>query len=253
MTDGNAAAIAVGCTEDGDFGFSSGSSTAIKYACSQIKPHRALYYHRHPFRGYLAGAAPVTVSTARWFTEKIMGLGVEKAFELAEKAELPNEYLYFPQGDREPFGDPQLGASFLRIWPEVSSRDAARGMIFRAMILGLTFLENYYKTLLEGMFHREIVEARIMGGGTRSPWWNKLRASIYEIPVRVMDERPGLGALMPAVLKLNLFKNLREAQDALLRARGVYEPDKALGLKYRNARDNFLNRWNMVREASAVM
>lgn len=166
MTDGNSTALAVGCTREGDFGFSSGSATAIKYVCNRMKPHRAIYYHKHPFKGFLAGAAPVTSATLKWFAEKIMGIGVEKAFELAESADFRKEYLYFPQGDREPFDDPELGASFIKIWPEDASKERARGRMFRSMVLGLTFFEYYYITLLEKLFNKEINEAKITGGGT---------------------------------------------------------------------------------------
>jgi xylulokinase len=252
MTDGNATALAVGCMKDGDFGFSSGSATVIKYACNKMKPHRALYYHKHPFGGFLAGAAPVTLSVLKWFAERIMGISVENAFKLADRDDLKQEYLYFPQGDRDPFGDPELGASFLKIWPEDASKERARGKMFRSMVLGLTFLEYYYITLLEELFNHEIPEAKITGGGTRSPWWNKLRASIYGIPVKVMDERPGIGALIPAVMKLKLFKDLKEAQDSLLRVSSMYQPDKELGAKYKGLRDTFLKRWQIVKEASGV-
>jgi sugar (pentulose or hexulose) kinase len=250
MTDGNATALALGCMEDGDFGFSSGSATVIKYACRKMKPHRALYYHKHPFRGFLAGAAPVTLSTLKWFAERIMGIGVENAFRLAEVEDLKPEYMYFPQGDREPFADPELGASFLKVWPDSSTKENARGRIFRSMVLGLTFLEYYYITLLETLFNHDITSANISGGGTRSPWWNQLRASIYGMPVKVMEERPGIGALIPAVMKINIFGNLKEAQDSLLRVSGTYLPDKKLGEKYRRSRDSFMERWKIVQQAS---
>jgi xylulokinase len=253
MTDGNATALAVGCVEDGDFGLNSGSSTVVKYACSKIKTHHALYYHRHPFKGFLAGAAPVTLSTAKWFAEKIMGISVEQAFQLAGVEDLRQEYLYFPQGDREPFGNAELGASLLKIWPDEESLDRARGRIFRSMIVGLTLFEFYYIDLLETLFDRKITKVNITGGGTRSPWWNKLRASIYGIPVNVMEERAGIGALIPAAMNLKLFPNLEQAQESLLRVSGTYSPDADLGAKYRNLRDSFLKRWQIVREASEAI
>jgi xylulokinase len=252
MTDGNAAALAIGCMKDGDFGFSSGSATVIKYACSKIKPHPALYYHKHPFGGFLAGAAPVTLSTLKWFAEKIMGITVERAFELAGIGDLGREFVYFPQGDREPFGDPDFGASFLKIWPDEDSKDRERGRMFRSMVLGLTFLEYYYITLLRKLFDRPIAKVNMIGGGTRSPWWNKLRSSIYGLPVNVMEERPGIGALIPAAMKLRLYKDLTEAERSLLRVSSSYLPDKDLGKRYQALRDAFLNRWQIVRKASAL-
>jgi len=253
MTDGNAAALAVGCIGEGDFGFSCGTTTAVKYVCNEMKPHRAIYYHKHPFRGLLAGAAPVTAGALDWFAEKIMGIEVGRAFELAAKIEPEEEYLYFPQGDRSPFDDSELGASFLKIWPDEASKDMARGRLFRSMVLGLTFFEYYYITLFEGLFEARVEEAKITGGGTRSPWWNRLRASIYDLPVKVMEERPGIGALIPAALRLRLFTSPEEARDSLLRVTDIYEPDRDLGLKYKRLRDTFLKRWEIVREASSTM
>jgi len=253
MTDGNAAALAVGCMREGDFGLSCGNTTVVKYVCSEMKTHQAIYYHKHPLGGYLAGAAPVTAGMLDWFADKIMGIEIGKVFELAGNVEPGRECLYFPQGDRSPFDDPELGAAFLRVWPEESSRDAARARIFRSMVLGLTLFEYYYVTLFESLFNRTIQEAKITGGGTRSTWWNRLRASIYDFPVRVMEERPGIGALIPAILRLGLFKDLQELQNSLLRVVNVCQPDRTLGSKYVSSRDLFLKRWEKVREASSLI
>jgi len=238
---------------EGDFGLSCGNTTVVKYVCNEMKTHQAIYYHKHPLGGYLAGAAPVTAGMLDWFADKIMGIEVGKVFELAGNVEPGRECLYFPQGDRSPFDDPELGAAFLRVWPEETSRDAARARMFRSMVLGLTFFEYYYVTLFESLFNRRIKEAKITGGGTRSTWWNRLRASIYDFPVRVMEERPGIGALIPGILRLGLFKDLQEIQNSLLRVVNVYQPDRTLGSKYVSSRDLFLKRWEKVREASSLI
>ena len=250
MTEGNASALAVGCLKEGDFGFSIENSTVFKYVCDRLKVHPALYYHKHPFKGYLAGAAPVTGGTFTWFAEKVMGVTNEKAFSLAEECPPGTEFSYFPQGDRSPFDDPQVGASFLGIWRDESTRDFARGRVLRSMLLGLTFLEYYYLSLFQTLFERKIDQALITGEGTKSDWWNRLRASIYDIPVKVMEERAAIGALLPIVMRLKLFKTLEEAQTKLLRMSAVYEPDTRLGLKYDKMKDAFFDKWKIIREAS---
>ena len=252
MTEGNSAALSVGCVKEGDFGFSVGDATVFKYVSDKLKVHSAVYYYKHPFKGYFAGAAPVTGATLKWFIEKVVGVTREKAFSLAEQCPPGTEFSYFPQGDRSPFDDPNVGASFLGIWRDDSPRDYARGRVVRSMILGLTFLEYYYLHLFEELFDRKINQALVTGEGTNSDWWNKLRASIYGIPVKVMEERPAIGALLPIVMKLKLFKNLDEAQAALLRTSAVYEPDPQLGFRYGRLRDVFLERWKIVREASKI-
>jgi len=252
MTEGNSAAVGVGCLKEGDFGFSAGDATVFKYVSDKLKVHPSLYYDKHPFKGYFAGAAPVTGATLKWFTEKVVGVTREKGFSLAEQCPPGMEFSYFPQGDRSPFDDPNVGASFLGIWRDDSPRDFARGRVIRSMILGLTFLEYYYLHLFEELFDCNIQQALVTGEQTNSDWWNRLRASIYGIPVQLMEERPAIGALLPIVMRLKLFKNLDEAQLALLRKSAVYLPDSQLGFRYRKLRDTFLERWKLVREASKV-
>ena len=251
MTDGNASALAVGCLRENDFGFSCGTTTAVKYTCNTMKVHKAIYYHKHPFEGYLAGAAPITAGMLDWFARKIMDIEVGEAFKMAEKVEPENEYQFFPQGDRSPFNDPALGASFIKVWPDDISADEARGRFFRSIIIGLTFFEHYYIELFEGLFKNKISEARITGGGTRSSWWNSLRASIFNIPVRVMEERPGIGALIPTVVKLNLL-GLGEVIEKLLRVTATYLPDKKVTEKYEKKNREFLKKWETIQSTSHV-
>jgi len=252
MTEGNSAALSVGCLKEGDFGFSAGDATIFKYVSDHLKVNPAIYYYKHPFKGYFAGAAPVTGSTFKWFAEKVIGVTLEKAFNLAEQCPAGTEFSYFPQGDRSPFDDPRVGASFLGIWRDDTPRDFARGRVLRSMILGLTFLEYYYLNFFEKLFERKVNQALVTGEGTKSDWWNRLRASIYGVQVKVMEERPAIGALLPVVMGLKLFNNLEDAQAALLRKKAVYEPDAELGFKYGKARDAFFEKWKMIREASKV-
>jgi len=251
MTDGNAGALAVGCLNENDFGFTCGTTTAVKYVTGTIKMHKAIYYHKHPFEGYLAGAAPVTAGMLDWYAKKIMGITVDEAFTLSERIPPEKEYGFFPQGERSPFNDPELGGSFIKIWPDEIPVEEARGRLFRSIVTGLTFFEHYYIQLFERLFDNKITEAKITGGGTRSPWWNKLRAAIYDIPVKVMEERPGIGALIPAVVSLNLLKR-EEVVQKLLRVMATYLPDRELKGKYESRKRLFFKSWTMIRKASAL-
>jgi xylulokinase len=252
MTEGNSAALGLGCLKEGNFGFSAGDATVFKYVSNRLKVHQAIYYYKHPFKGYFASAAPVTGGTLKWFTEKIVGVTLEKAFDLAEQCPPGTEFSYFPQGDRSPFDDPRVGASFLGIWRDRSTRDLARGRILRSMVLGLTFLEYYYLNLFERLFERKINEVLVTGEGTKSHWWNTLRASIYDAQVKVMEERPAIGALLPVVMRLKLFKSVEHATAALLRISAVYEPDRELGARYRRLRRTFFEKWRLVREVTNI-
>lgn len=249
MTDGNASALATGCLEPGDFGLGCGTTTVPKFVCEELKPHPALYYHKHPIRGFLAGAAPVTGAMLEWVAEKVFGISIDEAFSLATNVKPgEEEYFYFPQGDRSPFNDPILGASLLKLWPDHKTKEEVRGKIFRSMLLGITFFEYLYIQLFEKTFKTSIEDVKLTGGGARNRMWNAIRAAVYERTVKVMEERAGIGALIPVVLKLNLFKDASEASSMLLKVTDVVNPDEELASKYRLGRDLFIHRWKKIRE-----
>lgn len=243
ITDGNASALASGCISPGDFSIGCGSTTVPKYVTRTMKIHRALYYHKHPIEGYLAGAAPVTGGFLDWFIEKVLGLDIGEAYRLAELSEAGSEYLFFPQGDRSPFDDPKLAASILGLWPTSEAREVVVGRIVRSILVSIVFLEYFYIDLMEKLFGSTISEVRITGGGSRSRFWNEIRASIYERKVRVMEERVCVGALIPVVLKIGVCETPEEAMKRFLRVIDIVEPNPRLTKIYRNRRDRFYELW----------
>ncbi|MEM2123289.1 MAG: FGGY family carbohydrate kinase [Candidatus Bathyarchaeia archaeon] len=249
MTDGNAAALALGCFETADFGFTCGTTTAVKYVSREMKPNRAIYYHKHPFKGYLAGAAPVTAGVLEWFAKKIMGISVGEAMDLAEPIEPGEEPLYFPQGDRSPFYDSSLGASMIKIWPDEIPDLRAKGRLIRAIVTGLTLFEDSYIQLFEQLFPEKISEVRITGGGSKTKWWNRLRATMYQRPVKVIEERPGIGALIPAAMKENIYETLREAERNLIRVLSIEQPED-IPKPYVEFKEKFMDRWRLIQQAS---
>jgi xylulokinase len=248
MTDGTASALATGCIKQGDFGLGCGTATVPKYVCRELKLHPAIYYHKHPLGGYLAGAAPVTGRMLDWFAENVFGISIEKAFSFIEKTEPGKEYMYFPQGDRSPFDDPLMGAAIFGLWPEDKPRDEILGRIFRSIMIGIAFLEYYYILLFENLFNTKILEVKLTGGGSKNYSWNKIRASIYERPVKIMKEQVVVGALIAVALKLGLYKNAEEATNTLLKVMSEMKPDAELTLKYKSSRDLFMQRWEAVRK-----
>jgi len=243
ITDGNASALASGCISPGDFSIGCGSTTVPKYVAREIKLHPALYYHKHPIAGYLAGAAPVTGGFIDWFISRVLGLDIGEAYRLAELSDAGSEYLFFPQGDRSPFDDPRLAASILGLWPTSEARETVVGRIVRSMLVSVAFLEYFYMHLIEKLFESRIDEVRITGGGSRSRFWNIIRASIYERRVKVMEERVCVGALIPVVLKAGVCKGPEEAIQRFLKIVDVVDPDSKLTSIYRARRDRFYELW----------
>lgn len=142
-----------------------------------------------------------------------------------------------------------MGASLLGLWPEDLHRDVVRGRIFRSAMVGIAFLEYYYISLFEELFGGRIEEVKLAGGATRNQSWNRLRASVYERPVKILEKHVAVGALIPVALKLGLYRDPDEATEKLLRVVGRAEPDAELGAKYRERRDPFMDRWRILQGA----
>ncbi len=251
MTDGTAGSLTMGLLHPNDTGINVGSTTVPKIVVEKedLPIHPAIYYHRHPIKGYLAGAATGAAGTFfSWFIEKIIGLPLQEAIPLAEKHANPeDECIFFPQGDRSPFDDPQMGAAFLDIWPKDKTPQEARGDIIRGLITGMTLMESTYISIFEELF-QPISEVKVIGKSTKWPFWNKLRASLYEKPVKIVKETtPHIGALMPALLKLKLYKSPSDLEK-LIRYKTTINPDPKLVELYKEKKQRFYAQWQTLRK-----
>ncbi len=68
---------------------------------------------------------------------------------------------------------------------------------------------------------------RATGGGTRSEWWNQLKADMMQVPLEVVTQpEPGtLGAALLAGYGIGVYPDLDEASAALAGTSRVFEPD----------------------------
>ncbi|MEM4528386.1 MAG: FGGY family carbohydrate kinase [Desulfurococcaceae archaeon] len=245
MTDGNAAALAGGALKEGDLSIYGGTTVVPKYVISVMKKHPAIYYHRHPIKGYMASAATSFAGGfLSWFTEKLLGLSVGDAIKYVDYVDNMSDIpLFMPPGDRSPFNDPSLKAAIMRLYPWDEPREKIVGKLVLSILVGITFLEYSYVDLFEKLFNNVIKEVRLTGGTVKSKKWNSLRAAIYERPVKIYSERIGIGAVIPALLKSKLFRNLDEIESTFLIPHEVIYPDPNLSDVFRRDRDLFITRW----------
>lgn len=254
MTDGNASALAAGGLEPGDYNITCGSTSVVKYVSESIEPHEALYYHRHPIEGYFAGAAVQTGLVLRWFCRKVFELDEQAGLDLAQRVDPGDEYEMVLQGDRSPFFDPEMGNSMFGIWPEqgLSTADV-RGRFIRGIATGIALAEYTYLPLLESQFGSDIDVVNLVSGGRAGgddpfSWWNELRTSIWNREVIQMEPRTTIGPVITATLSTDLFDDVSEASDALLRSSGTLSPRPELRDQYEEDRRSFADRWSTVRD-----
>ncbi|MEZ0394157.1 MAG: FGGY-family carbohydrate kinase [Desulfurococcaceae archaeon] len=253
-TDGNAAALASGALAEGDCSISTGTTTVPKFVTGELRPHAAVYYHRHPIRGFLASAATsFTGGFLSWLVEKVAGLTMEEADRLVEAVLGERVPAFLPPGDRSPFNDPSLRAALLGLEVVEEPRGRVLGKLFLSVMLGVALLEDFYVRLFEELGRVKIGVVKMSGGTTRSGAWLRLRASIFGKPVVVYSERVGLGALIPAMLRGQLFRDVREIEELYLKVQRRAEPDPQLAAAYGGARKSFEAAWRSLANVYGVL
>ncbi|MBZ8134299.1 FGGY-family carbohydrate kinase [Afifella sp. IM 167] len=148
----------------------------------------------------------------------------ERLDALLAEPEHPQPLLFHPflYGERVPFWDPDLRASFLGLGPGHGGGD-----LVRAVMEGVALLNRLVLERAEAAAGRTAEEIRLAGGGAKSPVWNRIRADIIGRRILVPGAREmGLsGCLALARLGLGLAEDIGSA--AILGAARTYEPDPA--------------------------
>ncbi|HZN20301.1 MAG TPA: FGGY-family carbohydrate kinase [Micromonosporaceae bacterium] len=128
------------------------------------------------------------------------------------------ELIYLPFLFGSPHG-PLASAGFLglRGWHR-------RGHLLRALMEGVVFNHRTHVDALRSRL--PVTEARLAGGGSRSPWWSQLFADVLDLPVTVTDaaETGTRGAAMCAGVAAGIYGSLAEAGEQAIRIARVHTP-----------------------------
>lgn len=249
VTDGNAFVLANGCFEPGDFSVTFGGTSVVKYVSESINQHEALYYHRHPLKGYLPGAAFDSGEAIRWFFDRVLNTTANRGLELGRAVPTGEEYELFLEGNRGPFFDQNIGGSLLGLEYDRSlSTEEVHGRLARGLTTGIVLTEWMYISLIEDHFGTTIDRVRVLNDDAPTTeesyeWWNTQRASIWDLPIVEMEPRTIAGLLIPAALISSKYKNPAEAKERLLRRRSVIEPEAEITQQYTDRRETYANRW----------
>lgn len=238
MTDGCAGQLAAGAGEPGQFVGILGTTYVLKGVSNRLvaDPSGAMYSHRHPQGWWLPGGAANTGGEA-------LADSVGLAELDAAAAELgPARTVTYPlrrQGERFPFVSPEARGFST---PEPGSRVEAH----RARLEGVAFVERLALDHVRTLGLEVTAPLFTAGGGSRSPLWNRIRATVTGLPLRVSDSaETGYGAALLAAAAL-LPGGLSEACRDLPGSAELVEPNpaeqEALNDSYHRFRTELRNR-----------
>ena len=194
----------------------------VNIMTSKAVPHPKTLTYSHVVEGmyYSVSATNAAALCQRWFRDNFCKMEIVEAkklgisaFELigkeAAKSTLgANGVMFHPylQGERSPYWDANLRASFTGISIKNDKSD-----FIRALLEGVVFsLLDCYGTLKE--MNLDVNKIFLIGGGAKSKIWSQMVADVFERPVSI--SRPGdasFGTALIAGVGAKIFPDCKSA------------------------------------------
>jgi xylulokinase len=187
---------------------------------------------------YSVSATNAAALCMRWLRDAFYGAaetsGAENVYSLIDReaGASPvgaNGVCFHPylQGERCPYWDSDLRASFTGV-----SISSSRGDFARALMEGVAFsLRDCYRTLEE--MDLPVKRIFLIGGGARSKLWGEIVANVFNCTVAVPE--PGdasFGACLLAGTGVGIFPDVKTAVARCLKISRTIEPDAAASAEY---------------------
>lgn len=239
-SDAMASMYAMGISRLGEAGESSGTSSLV-FVGSAVKSAPDVPVVTRPCS--ISGMpwvydAPVTTTglALNWY---INTMAAEEQMAAREQGRNIYEYLNELALEAEPGSGgllfyPYLMGERAPIWKDYArsmfigmSISTTRAQMIRSVFEGTAYaLRHVMETIRESGAEASVL--RITGGGAKSRTWSRIKASVLNMPVYVLNETSGnvpVGDALIAGHQLGVFPNLTEAAERLVQIDEVIEPD----------------------------
>jgi len=121
-----------------------------------------------------------------------------------------------------------------------------RDQILRSTLEGLSFQLRQALRILSEATGMEIKGIRVVGGGSKNPLWNQIRADVTGLPVVVTEQKEytTLGAALTTFIGIDRYRSLAEAKEYVFSQEKIFEPSRDRDIyetvfeRYRKALDN---------------
>lgn len=190
------------------------------------------FNHAKPNAYYIMGVTLAAGYSFDWWKRTFMtdvsfADIVKRAYESPIGA---NGLLFTPYlvGERTPYADADIRASFIGIDSSQTKWDFAR-----AVMEGITFSLNESVEIIKAS-GKSVKSVVSIGGGAKSIEWLQMQADIFATPVEKLknEQGPGMGAAMIAAYGCGWFDSLEQCSDVFKQVELVVEPKKEAVERY---------------------
>ncbi len=260
VPDGAAAALEAGAIKHGVAAEMTGTSTVLlmPHDGSVSEPAFILIPHIVPDTHLSLGAMATSGASLRWYRDQFgmtevstdSNLGLDPYDILSAQASKIAAgsdgviFLPYMMGERSPLWHTNARGVFFGM-----SLATTSGAMIRSILEGVAFALRHNVDVAKRA-NITINEIRSVGGGTRSPLWNQIKADILGLPVLVPKASTGGagGAALLAGMGIGLFKDINKTLREIIQIDNRYEPDENNRHLYNELYQIFQSIYNNLRE-----
>jgi len=213
-------------------------------------PHPATLTYAHVIKGmyYTVTATNAAAICQRWFRELCCAEEVAEARKtgvnvydlINQKAEATppgsNGVMFHPylSGERSPYWDPNLRASFTGM-----SMGTTKGDLSRAILEGVAYsLKDCNRTIEE--MKLPVTEYILIGGGAKSPLWAQIICDLFQAPATVPKAcDASFGAALLAGVGIGVFESPKQAILQSLKLDRTHQPNQGMASFYEEQFDRY--------------
>jgi xylulokinase len=236
--DQQAQAVGVGAVEPGIVGLTVGTSGVVfaTTPSALIEPQGRLHAFCHSVPGtwHFMGVMLSAAGSLQWYRDTLAPtIGFDDLLNEAKEITTGSEglqFLPYLSGERTPYPDPLARAGFIGLTLRHN-----RAHMTRAVLEGVSFGLKDMFTLLQESGVSEIKQVRASGGGTRSPVWRQILASILDCELVTVNTTEGaaFGAALLGGVGVGAWPDVRAACSQAITLTGRTDPIPRDAEKYK--------------------
>src|SRR5512134_247236 len=235
-----AQAVGVGAVEPGVVALTVGTSGVVfaTTPSALIEPEGRLHAFCHAVPGmwHFMGVMLSAAGSLQWYRDTLAPtMSFDELLKEAEPVPAGSEglqFLPYLSGERTPHPDPLARGAFVGLTVR-----HGRGHLTRAVLEGVAFGLKDSFSLIQYAGSGAITQVRASGGGTKSPLWRQILASVLEAELVTVNTSEGaaFGAALLAGVGTGAWSDVPSACKAVVKITGSTNPEPSQVDAYRKA------------------